>query len=277
MKRLKLWCGILLLLLSSSALALPRNAPVPGGVALVPLAAAGTPQPQARFDGKPVMVVQHEGEWLAVVGLSLDTAPGRQQLQVGKRQVAFDVVAKEYESQHLTVPNKRHVNPNPADMKRIGNDQALSKRAFTTFSAGPPAIDFELPVHGRLSSPFGLRRYFNGEPRKPHSGIDLANPTGTPVHAPADGTVVATGDLFFNGNTIFLDHGQGLITMYCHLDTIRVTEGQRVQRGETIATVGATGRVTGPHLHWSVSLNNARIDPTLFFSPEALAALSGQQ
>jgi murein DD-endopeptidase MepM/ murein hydrolase activator NlpD len=121
-----------------------------------------------------------------------------------------------------------------------------------------------LPVTAPVSSPFGLRRFFNEQPRKPHSGLDLAAAEGTPISAPASGKITDTGDFFFNGNTVFIDHGQGLVTMYCHLSKIDVEPGQTVNTGDIIGAVGKTGRVTGAHLHWSVSLNNTRIDPTLF-------------
>lgn len=135
------------------------------------------------------------------------------------------------------------------------------EQVYLSFSAGPAPARLDKPLNGRTSSPFGFRRVFNGEPRNPHSGLDLAAPTGTPIKAPAPGTVVLTGSFYFNGNSVFLDHGQGLISMVCHLSEIKVREGAKVDAGDLLGLVGATGRATGPHLHWSVSMNGNRVDP----------------
>ena len=121
-----------------------------------------------------------------------------------------------------------------------------------------------VPVPGPRSSSFGLRRVFNGPARSPHNGMDIAAPTGTPITSPLPGRVIDTGDYFFSGRSVWLDHGSGLLSFYCHLDTLGCNLGQTLAIGEVLGTVGATGRVTGPHLHWSVMLNRAYVDPALF-------------
>jgi murein DD-endopeptidase MepM/ murein hydrolase activator NlpD len=207
------------------------------------------------------------------VGIPLEAQPGVHtvQLRRGSQPLApitFTVYDKEYAVQHITLKNQRMVNPTDEDLQRIAKEKARIEAAFSRWSdAAPSDLTFTQPVAGEFSSPFGLRRFFNNQPRKPHSGLDIAAPQGTPVHAPMAGQVIDTGNYFFNGNTVFLDHGQGLITMYCHLDRIDVTPGQQVARGHLIGTVGMTGRVTGPHLHWSVSLNRTVVDPMLLLSP----------
>jgi murein DD-endopeptidase MepM/ murein hydrolase activator NlpD len=214
--------------------------------------------------------------WQAVVGLPLSLDAGEQHLDISDRAatrtLAFQVLPKHYDTQYLTLANKRQVNPTPNDLIRIAREQELSRQAFATWSeALADDLRFDLPARGRFSSTFGLRRFFNNEARQPHSGVDIAAPEGTPVLAPAAGNVIETGNYFFNGNTVFIDHGQGLISMYNHLSRIRVKKGARVARGQRIGAVGKTGRVTGAHLHWTVSLNNARVDPMLFLSPAAQA------
>ena len=266
------------LAVSHAALAveLPRANPVPGGVAIVPLAHAAETAPRVRFGNDRVMVVRHAGRWHAVVGLPLTLATGKHRLsQDGAGDVVFGVRPKEYATQHLTLADKRMVDPTASDLKRIAREQPVIQRAFQAWTDTPAlSLRFELPASGRLSSPFGLRRFFNNQPRQPHSGLDIAAPSGAPIVAPAPGTVIETGNYFFNGNTVFLDHGQGLVTMYNHLSRISVAKGRHVERGEKIGEVGMTGRVTGPHLHWAVSLNDARVDPALFLSRAALSGAS---
>jgi murein DD-endopeptidase MepM/ murein hydrolase activator NlpD len=216
------------------------------------------------------MVLANGSAYTAVVGLPLSTKPGTHTLKVkdasGKvtnRQ--FTVTDKTYQSQHLTIKNKRMVNPEKRDMERIGREQRQIKKALAAWNEqSPETLRFLLPVEGPMSSPFGLRRFFNEQARRPHSGLDLAAAEGTPIKAPASGRIADTGDFFFNGNTVFIDHGRGLVTLYCHLSRIDVEPGQQVASGEVIGAVGKTGRVTGAHLHWGVSLNDARVDPMLF-------------
>lgn len=267
---------LLAYLLSASALStshaasLPDAAAVPGGVALITLPASVS-NGSVTLNGKPVMVVEDGDNQVAVVGLSLSASPGEHTLELrdadtgALRKQAFLVKEKQYETQHITIKNKRKVNPEKRDMQRIGKEQQQIRNALANHAARTPeSLRFQLPVSGPVSSPFGLRRYFNEQPRKPHSGLDLAAPEGTPIRAPAAGHISDTGDYFFNGNTVFIDHGQGLVTMYCHMSRIDVKPGQNVAVGDIIGTVGQTGRVTGPHLHWGVSLNDARVDPMLF-------------
>jgi murein DD-endopeptidase MepM/ murein hydrolase activator NlpD len=264
--------------IAAHAGAMPRAEAVPGGIAYVELGPAEK-APQAYYGDKRIMVKRQEGQWVALVGLPLTTKPGTHTLRVfigkGKESTrSFKVSDKRYEEQHITLKDKRMVNPYANDLKRIRSEQARSRKAFARWDDQRPAeLDFMLPVKGRLSGTFGKKRFFNEQPRRPHSGLDIAAPEGTPVKAPAAGRVIETGNYFFNGNTIFIDHGEGLITMYCHLSSIGVKVGREVKQGEIIARVGMTGRVTGPHLHWSVSMNNSRIDPGLFLSRDTLAML----
>jgi biotin carboxyl carrier protein len=245
------------------------NAAVPGGVVLLPLGPAEQ-APRASFNGVPVLVMGSAGEaWQALVGLSLAIKPGVHSVMVqdangAGRSLTIQVKNKQYAEQRLKVAPGQ-VDLSPADRARADREREHQRPIIATFSPTPPAsLRMQTPVAGPRSSSFGLRRVFNGQPRNPHSGMDIAAATGTPVVAPLAGTVIDVGDYFFNGKTVWLDHGSGLLSLFCHLSAIDVAVGDRLAAGQRAAAVGATGRATGPHLHWSVSLNRTMVDPALF-------------
>lgn len=250
---------------------LPAHSPVPGGIAVLDLGEATTQAPHATFADKSVLVIENEGRWTALVGIPLGTKTGPHEIRVrrtdGTEVLAFEVKPKEYPAQYITLPKgkENYVSPPPEDMARIKRERRiLGKILSARTDRDEVDTDFHLPVRGRIGSPFGLRRFFNDQPRNPHSGLDIVAPKGTPIKAPANGKVIGTGDFFFTGNAVFLEHGQGLISGYFHMSRIDVKPGQTVQRGEILGAVGATGRVTGPHLHMNVYLNRTKVDPELF-------------
>jgi murein DD-endopeptidase MepM/ murein hydrolase activator NlpD len=250
---------------------LPRHSSVPGGIARIPLGRAGE-RPVASRAQVPLLVAGDASAWTALVGIPLAAAPGRATIQVQSggaplRTFDYEVRPKKYLEQRLRVAPGQ-VDLSPEDQARYEREREHQLEVMATFSppAGAGSFAMAPPVPGPRSSSFGLRRVFNGQARTPHSGMDIAAPAGTPVKTPLAASVIDTGDYFFNGATVWLDHGGGLLTLYCHLSETSVKPGDVLRAGDLLGAVGATGRATGPHLHWGVMLNRTMVDPALFLA-----------
>jgi murein DD-endopeptidase MepM/ murein hydrolase activator NlpD len=227
---------------------------------------------EGEWNGQPLRFFPVADGLAALAGVDLDTRPGPLGWRmieptagggrVVVRQGTVSIQPREFETQHLTLPPGQ-VDLDPATLARVKTEQAemaavLAARTGERLWTGP----FRAPVEGgRATGGFGLRRVINKQPRSPHTGYDWAAPRGTAVSAVNAGLVALVGEHFFAGRLVVLDHGFGLFTLYFHLDETRVTAGERVQGGQPIGTVGATGRATGPHLHLGVSLGGTRVDP----------------
>lgn len=251
---------------------LPKNLCVPGGVVVINLKLYSKEPPIVLYQDNRALVIadrERPNNWITVVGIPLDAPIGINHIKINNHgnitKRAFTVKNKQYPTERLTIPNKRKVTPLPEDLATI---EAEYKETIQTYAHWQykklDKLTLTMPVQGRKSSPFGLVRIMNNVPKNPHSGLDIAAPSGTEVKCVMDGQVLNIGNFFYSGNIVFIDHGQGFITSYCHLNSINVVKGQIVRKDEVIGTVGKTGRATGPHLHWSVSLNGVRVDPQLF-------------
>lgn len=258
-------CALLIVLLLM-ALPMPAVADTawPGGIVRLDLGPAAGAAPEVRYDGRRVLVLREGERWQAVVGVPLDAAIGTGSASVGADvHVDFEIVEHAYPEEHLNVA-RSYVSLSDEDLARYQRERKIIDAALNHWRDVPiDDVSLQSPVEGPRSSSFGKRRFFNGEPRSPHTGMDIAVPEGTPIVAPRSGIVSETGDFFFNGNTVFIDHGQGLVTMYCHLSEIGVDQGQHVEAGDRIGLVGRTGRVTGAHLHFGTYLNGTAVDPAI--------------
>ncbi len=255
------------------ARALPTVRPVPGGIAILDVGSTSTARPRVTHDGHPVLVIGEAGRWQAIIGLPLSLHPGKDLAQVqderGSHAIPFSVADRTYPTQALKVSPK-HVDLSAADTARFSEERRRLDEVLETWSnEEPDQVKLFEPVVGPRSSSFGSRRTFNGAARNPHTGMDIAASTGTAILAAATGRVIDTHNYFFNGNTVIVDHGMGYLTMYCHLSRIDVKVGDTLRAGAAIGQVGATGRVTGPHLHFAVMLNRAWIDPELVLPASA--------
>lgn len=220
------------------------------------------------------------GEWSALGGVDLEDPPGPASVEVraggATARADFAIEAGTYPVDRL----RFKVGPSDPEReaaieKRVAADQARAREAGLVLTDEPFPKGLKLPVKGRVSSSFGRRRVINGTPRQPHGGTDIAAPTGRLVRAAAAGTVRLVDDMFFSGNTVIVDHGAGWMTTYFHLSSIWVKEGETVGPKSVLGRVGRTGRATGPHLHWGLQWQRARLDPLKFWPPSPDRVLAG--
>ena len=266
--------GVLLSISSAVVMAnfLPKTAAIPGGIVQIPVHSPTATQPLVFFDKHQVTVLptKKKDHWLAIVGIPLTNNINKQYLELRApttEKIEFKIKNKVYRKQNIKIRKRKYNKLSAATKEQITEDSKQKTKALKTWSqADPFRKKFQAPVHGYITSQFGLRRYYNGVLSKPHTGLDIASPMGTEIKNPAPGVVIATQNWFFSGNTVLIDHGQGLLTMYAHLKEFQVKPGQHLAQGKTIGLVGKTGRVTGAHLHWSVFLTGTWVNPLLFVS-----------
>lgn len=264
--------ALLLALAARGACALELNGPLVQGGVLIGKVAPGT---RVVLDERAVRVAA-DGSF--VIGFDRD-ARSRHVLKAGTETRELKIAPRDYDIQRVTGIAQQIMSPSAEDLKRIQREQALVSAARerddarTDFRAG-----FAWPITGRISGVYGSQRFYNGEPSRPHYGVDVAAPVGAEVRAPAPGVVtLAEPDLFYSGGTVIIDHGHALSSSFLHLSKVLVEPGQRVEQGDLIARVGATGRATGPHLDWRMNWHDARVDPQLLAgampaSPQAPSA-----
>jgi hypothetical protein len=251
---------------SDLAVSITARAVQPGEVVRVSIACGCDAVPAAAVFGREIpLAPSGQGRWQGLVGVDLDVMPGIYPLVVTVQgslphTTRLDVQPKQFRTRALRVANQ-FVDPSADEITRILQEAERLDRIFSVLT--PPAWPrpFALPLRTTPSGNFGSRSVFNGVPRQPHAGVDFSSRAGTIVTAPAPGRVALAEDLFFTGRTVILDHGGGLYSLYAHLSSIDVRVDEAVRHGARLGRVGATGRATGPHLHWAIRLNGARVDP----------------
>lgn len=247
---------------------------VQGGV--VTLRYAGERPTSARVNcfSKPLLLHPDSRGAVRLLGVDLATAPGEYRCSarvatsnggVELLTIPLQVLPRSDQVERLSLPDAMVSPKAPETLERISRESVQLQNLYALESTPRFRDRFRLPVADQIGSRFGLRRILNGQPRSPHAGVDFRSPRGRKVHAPAPAVVVATGDYFFTGRTVVLDHGGGLISLYAHLESIAVAPGDEVVIDQKLGEVGSSGRATGAHLHWSVRLNEARVDPLALF------------
>ena len=266
------------LFIATPAAALELDGPLTQGGLIIGKAPPGT---AIAFEGRALRVDPHSGTFVFGIGrdhgaeavLTLTHPDGRMETQ------ALAIAPRQWRIERIEGLPPRQVTPPPEVQQRINREGALINAARARDSATMAFADgFKLPAKGRLSGFYGSQRILNGKPRRPHYGLDVAGPVGTPVQAAAAGEVVlAEADLFYTGGTVAIDHGHGLTTIYSHLSSVGVRVGDSVAQGAPIGAIGATGRATGPHLDWRLNWFNVRLDPELVLQNPLPAGEGGER
>ena len=278
------WTALLVMIMGSQMLAgmhavmassqfdiyLSSNIIHQGDLCLIRIRVENGKAPLVIWMGKEVYLVsnRHKTDWHAFLGADLTARPGRYEVLVKmldsgpEKRLEVEIREKDYGIRRLTLP-KNMVDLDSDTLQRVRKESRVMKSLWEA----PPSIprwngSFLRPISGEVLGPFGRRSIINNQPRAPHSGIDLKAEKGTPIKAMNNGRVVMTADHFFSGLSVVINHGGGIQSMYFHLDSIRVQQGEMVAKGHVIGFVGSTGRATGPHLHWGIRINGARIDPS---------------
>lgn len=273
---IKLFAAILIISINLNVFAKewPSTDPVPGGIVDITLPYNDKQKPEIYFMGKRTVVIYRDGRWHAVIGIPIDLAAGAYEAELRlpiQKIVAFTIKKKRFPEQRLKLKKKRLITPLPEDKTRIKKERALLKEIYQRWSETDPFTKrFRAPLQGIITSQFGLRRFFNGIPASPHMGLDLASPTGTKISNVAPGVVALAQDLFYTGNTVIIEHGLGVFSIYAHMSKILVEPGRHVAQGNVLGLVGMTGRATGPHLHWGMVLNQTKVGPLSFISHQEL-------
>ena len=222
-----------------------------------------------KLDNKRLLTIKRNNKFYLIYGIPYKTPIGPVNLNItsliSKKGIKFTIKEKVFHRQDISV-SKKYTEPSKKDLQRIIKEKDIISEYRTAWSSKDPDINFIYPVEGTITGIFGTQRYYNGKKGRYHNGIDIAGPINEPIVAPSSGKVLLTGDYFYNGKFVYIDHGKGLLSIFIHLNEINTTQGKFIKKGDVIGKIGTSGRSTGPHVHWSVMLNQNYIDPMIFLT-----------